>query len=142
MLISHLQFADDTLFFLEQGESSFRNLLTVVGLFCSVSGLKINMAKSTLLGMGVDEDSVTSLVELVGCEIGEWPITYLGMPLAGNPCSQSFWEPVISKVTKRLDGWMEKSFFVERREIDAYRISFIGDSPLLPFCVSSANRGY
>ena len=105
VLISHLQFANDTLFFLEQGGSSFRNLLTVVGLFCSVSGLKINMAKSTLLEMGVDEDSITSLAESVGCEVGAWPITYLGMRLGGNPCSRSFWELVITKVSKRLDGW-------------------------------------
>ena len=104
VLISHLQFADDSLFFLEQG-GSFKNLLMVVGLFCSVSGLKVNMAKSTLLGMGVAEDIVVSLVDSVGCEVGEWPITYLGMPLGGNPCCRSFWEPVISKVSKRLDGW-------------------------------------
>ena len=40
MVISHLQFADNTLFFVENGDSFFKNLLTVVGLFCSVSGLK------------------------------------------------------------------------------------------------------
>ena len=40
VLISHLQFADDTLFFLEKGGSSFKNLLMVVGLFCSVLGVE------------------------------------------------------------------------------------------------------
>ena len=86
MMISHLQFADDTLFFVEAEGPSFNNLLTLVGLFCSVLGLKINMAKSILLGLGVDEGSVTSLAELVGCEMGQWPTSYLGMPLGGNPC--------------------------------------------------------
>ena len=105
VLLSHLQFADDTLFFLEHEGSSFKNLLTVVGLFCTVSGLKINMAKSTLLGMGVDEGTVISLADLVGCEVGGWPTIYLGMPLGGNPCRRTFWEPVINKVSKRLDGW-------------------------------------
>ena len=63
------------------------------------------MAKSTLMGMGVDKDSVISLAESVGCEVEAWPITYLGMPLGGNPCSLSFWEPIISKISKRLNGW-------------------------------------
>ena len=36
--------------------------------------------------------------------MGLWP-TYLRMPLGGNPCCRIFWEPVISKVAKRLDGW-------------------------------------
>ena len=31
------------------------------------------------------------------------------MPLGGNPCSTTFWEPVITKVAKRLDGW-KKAF--------------------------------
>ena len=75
-----------------------------MGLFSSVSGLKINMAKSTLLGMGVDEETVLSLAESVGSEVGAWPTAYLGMPLGGNPCYWTFWEPVISKVAKRLDG--------------------------------------
>ena len=104
VMISHLQFANDTFFFVEQGGSSFKNLLMLVGLFCSVLGLKINMAKSTLLGMGVDEEIVISMAESVGCEVGVWPTTYLGMPLGGNPCCRTIWEPVISKVAKRLDG--------------------------------------
>ena len=93
VMISHLQFADDTLFFVELEESSFRNLLLLVGLFGAVSGLKINMTKSLLLGMGVDDVFVSSLAESVGCEVGAWPTTYLGLPLGGNPCSRSFWEP-------------------------------------------------
>ena len=67
VMISHLQFANDTFFFVEQGGSSFKNLLMLVGLFCSVLGLKINMAKSTLLGMRVDEEIVISMAESVDC---------------------------------------------------------------------------
>ena len=77
----------------------------VVGMFSLVSGLKINMAKSTLLGLRVNEEVVRSLAESVGCEVGVWPITYMGMPLRGNPCCRSFWELVITKVATRLDGW-------------------------------------
>ena len=67
------------------------------------------MAKSTLLGLGVDGEIITSMAEMVGCGAGLWAISYLGMPLGGNPCSKTFWEPVISKVAKRLDGW-KKAF--------------------------------
>ena len=45
------------------------------------------------------------LADSVGCEMGTWPTKYLGMPLGGNPCSGTFWDPVLSKVAKRLDGW-------------------------------------
>ena len=105
VMVSHLQFEDDTIFFVESEGSSFRNLLIVLGLFCCISGLKINMGKNTILGMGEDIEIVTSLVDSVGCQVGLWPAKYLGMPLGGNSCSGAFWEPVPSKVAKRLDGW-------------------------------------
>ena len=34
---------------------------------------------------------------------------YLRLPLGGNPCSSLFWEPVVRKFWKRLDGW-KRSF--------------------------------
>ena len=46
---------------------------------------------------------------VLGCEVGHWPLQYLRMPLGGNPCRQLFWEPIVSKVRKRLDGW-KRSF--------------------------------
>ena len=97
VMISHLQFTDDTIFFVDSNGSSFNNLVSLLGLFYSASRLKINNSrlkinnsKSILLGLGVDQHIVTSLAELVGCEVGLWPTTYLGMPLGGNPCSRTF----------------------------------------------------
>ena len=90
MMVSHLQFADNTFFFVELEEVSFKNLLIIVAMFCSVSGLKINMGKSTILGMGVDDEIVTSIAHLVDCEVGLWPTKYLGMPLGENPCCGDF----------------------------------------------------
>ncbi|KAM7513904.1 hypothetical protein LguiA_003487 [Lonicera macranthoides] len=40
-----------------------------------------------------------------GCEIENWPLKYLGLPLGGNPNSLEFWNPVLEKVKKKLDGW-------------------------------------
>ena len=34
ILISHLQFADDTIFFVDSDGSSFNNLISVLGLVC------------------------------------------------------------------------------------------------------------
>ncbi|KAH9745615.1 S4 RNA-binding domain-containing protein [Citrus sinensis] len=45
------------------------------------------------------------LVSIVGCESGDWPLKYLGLPLGGNPKAVEFWAPVLEKVEKRLDGW-------------------------------------
>lgn len=73
--VSYLQFVNDTLSFLNQ----------ILKIFSMVSGLKINMGKSTFLGINLDEDFIFYLAANMGCSVGSWPIKYLGLPLGGNP---------------------------------------------------------
>ena len=77
-----------------------------------MSGLKINFGKSTLLGIKLKAEEVAYLVDLLQCSVGAWPIKYLGLQLGGNPTKKKFWELVITKVAKRLDGW--KRAFLSR----------------------------
>ena len=58
------------------------------------------------------EVEVAYLASLVRCAVGSWPIKYLGLPLGGNPTKKIFWEPMITKVARRLDGW--KRAFLSR----------------------------
>ena len=61
------------------------------------------MGKSVLLGINMEEDSLSNAANSTRCTVGSWPIKYLGLPLGGNPLKADFWEPVLIKVTK---GWM------------------------------------
>lgn len=45
--------------------------------------------------------------------ISVWLMKYLGMPLGGNLKSCNFWDPVVEKIGKRLDGW-NKAFISKR----------------------------
>lgn len=54
--------------------------------------------------LNVPENKLLDLVSIVGCESGDWPLKYLGLPLGGNPKAVEFWAPVLEKVEKRLDG--------------------------------------
>ncbi|KAL5556911.1 hypothetical protein UlMin_039147 [Ulmus minor] len=109
VVVSHLQFADDTLFLLEPDKSNIEKVNTILKFFSMCSDLKINMNKSSLVGISLTEEEVGVLASEVGCEKGSWPMKYLGLPLGGNPNSAEFWNPVIEKVSKRLDGW-KKAF--------------------------------
>ena len=100
--VTHLQFADDTLLFMEPNHNVFINFLRLLEVFGAVLGLRVNLTRSTLLGINIDEDLLQNFALISGCEIGVWPIKYLGLPLGGNPRKHIFWEPVVSKVKKRL----------------------------------------
>ncbi|RVW64782.1 Cleavage stimulation factor subunit 77 [Vitis vinifera] len=46
-----------------------------------------------------------SVALLLDCKVSDWPILYLGLPLGGNPKACGFWDPVIERILRRLDGW-------------------------------------
>ncbi|KAL5557970.1 hypothetical protein UlMin_034181 [Ulmus minor] len=105
VVVSHLQFADDTLFLLDPDQINIQKVHTILNFFSICSGLKINMNKSSLAGIHMEDEEVMALAAVVGCEKGSWPMKYLGLPLGGNPNSTEFWNPVVEKVGKMLDGW-------------------------------------
>ena len=79
--ISHLQFADDTLIFCEANEDQIKNVKAILICFETVSGLKINFFKSKLIGIKVEESLISHLARILGCKVGSFPATYLGLPL-------------------------------------------------------------
>lgn len=107
-IVSHLQFADDTMFFVSRDEEKFYNLANSL-----VSGLKVNMWKC-VDGINLDEQKLGVFAGSLICEVGKWPMEYLGLLLGGSPLSLAFWEPVIEKVKKRLNGWKKGFFFFSR----------------------------
>ncbi|XP_028085776.1 uncharacterized protein LOC114286749 [Camellia sinensis] len=55
--VTHLQFADDTIFFFKGDESQIVNLCSVVRLFGVLFGLKVNLENSRVAGINVDSKS-------------------------------------------------------------------------------------
>ncbi|XP_071685671.1 uncharacterized protein [Rutidosis leptorrhynchoides] len=107
--ISHLQYADDTIFLGEWNRQNFCNLMKLLKCFENASGLKINYNKSKLFGLGVNKDEVEVLAIRVGCKIGELPFTYLGLPMGKNMNRVENWDPVIEKFNKRLSDWKART---------------------------------
>ncbi|XP_071718980.1 uncharacterized mitochondrial protein AtMg01250-like [Rutidosis leptorrhynchoides] len=102
--ISHLQYADDTVFFGTWSLDNFENLMKLLRCFELCSGLKVNYNKSNLFGVGVDKYEVESMANLFGCNIGSFPFTYLGLPIGANMNKFESWKPVVDKFEKRLSN--------------------------------------
>ncbi|GKA99078.1 reverse transcriptase domain, reverse transcriptase zinc-binding domain protein [Tanacetum coccineum] len=69
--------------------------------FEEVSGLKVNYNKSKLYGIGVNEREMSEMVRWMGCGIGEFPFTYLGLPIGVNMRRVNAWGPVVEKFKKQ-----------------------------------------
>ena len=79
------------------------------------SGLKINLTKSTLLGVGVENDEVTRYASKFFCKAGSFPIRYLGLPIGVSMNKGESWGPIIDKFMAKLSNWKAKSLSIGGR---------------------------
>lgn len=103
--LSHLQFTDDTIIFCNNDVEEMGNIKRILRCFQLMSGLKINYSKSSLCGINVRQEDVTSLAQIMGCKSEGLPIKYLGLPLGANPNRIKTWDPVVEKTQSRLNKW-------------------------------------
>lgn len=102
IMVSHLQFVDETILILQEDRANIRKVDRCIKVFETISDLKVNMGKSCLVGINLSDEAVLSLAAEMGCEVGSWPLKYLGMPLGGNSRVISFWNPVVEKISRKL----------------------------------------
>ncbi|GKF56992.1 putative RNA-directed DNA polymerase, eukaryota, reverse transcriptase zinc-binding domain protein, partial [Tanacetum coccineum] len=66
MHVSHLMYADDVIFFGEWSRNNAHNLICMLRCFNLTSGLKINVHKSKVLGLGVPDVEVSTMTSVIG----------------------------------------------------------------------------
>ncbi|GKC43448.1 hypothetical protein Tco_1061170 [Tanacetum coccineum] len=59
--VTHLQYADDTIFFGEWNKETVKSLMCILKSFEEVSELRVNFNNSKLYGIGVNEDDMTDM---------------------------------------------------------------------------------
>jgi len=107
-VVSHLQFADDTLILGVKSWANIRSMRAILLLFEALSGLKVNFSKSHLVGVNVAMSWLSEAASMLSCKVGAILFVYLGLPISGNVRRISFWNPLITRIRTRLSGWKLK----------------------------------
>ena len=76
--------------------------------FEQLSGLKINFHKSEIFCFGQVKNCENQYMELFGCNPGNFPIRYLGIPIHYRRLSNNDWTKVLERIEKRLSRWKGK----------------------------------
>ncbi|GJW10715.1 RNA-directed DNA polymerase, eukaryota [Tanacetum coccineum] len=113
--LSHLFYADDVIFVGKWNSSNLSTIVNVLKWFYLASGLKINLNKSKLMGIGISHDVVASAAKSIGCSILHTPFNYLGVKVGGIMSRLSSWDDVIAKLSARLSKWKLKSLSIGGR---------------------------
>nr|GEV20710.1 RNA-directed DNA polymerase, eukaryota [Tanacetum cinerariifolium] len=113
--ISYLFYADDVVFIGQWCESNIATIIRVLDCFYRALGLHINLHKSKLLGLAVENDLVNLAANSIGCMTLSLPFSYLGVNIGGHMSRISSWDVVIDNVRKRLSKWKMKVLSVGGR---------------------------
>ncbi|GJU32048.1 putative RNA-directed DNA polymerase, eukaryota, reverse transcriptase zinc-binding domain protein [Tanacetum coccineum] len=103
--VSHFFFADDVVILTEWDSNDMENIIRTLNTFHRASGLKINIAKSNVFGIGVSEDNLQSMAHLTGCLAGTFPFSYLGLPIGKSMKYKDSWNLMVDKLKAKLSKW-------------------------------------
>jgi hypothetical protein len=102
--LTHLQYADDTVLFLENTQQNISNLKFLLCCFEEASGMKINYNKSEVFTIGIDEADAANVADAFNCKLRQFPMKYLGLPLSYKRLSKEELGMSAGKVEKRLEN--------------------------------------
>lgn len=105
LVISHLQYADDTILVGEACEQNLWIIKSVLKCFELVSGLKIYYHKSSFMGVNISDAFMRSVADFLNCKVVGLPFRYLGLPVGANLRKLSTWKPMLNSVSRKLGSW-------------------------------------
>ena len=106
--ITHLAFADDVLILSRGDSSSVTCILNQLATFGHTSGLGLNPQKSFIFFGGVRSVQKQSILSSSGFKEGEFPFTYLGVPLSPHRLLASQFSPLLQDLQSSVQGWIGK----------------------------------
>ncbi|GKD44317.1 RNA-directed DNA polymerase, eukaryota [Tanacetum coccineum] len=115
MCLSHMFYADDVVFVGKWSDENINTLTNVLECFHRASGLKINMSKSKIMGVNVDENKVNLAASKLGCLSLYSPFSYLGTKVGDMMSRAQAWKEVVDKVKNRLSKWKMKALSIGGR---------------------------
>ncbi|GKC52468.1 RNA-directed DNA polymerase, eukaryota [Tanacetum coccineum] len=112
LILSHMFYADDAVFVGQWCDGNINSLVHVLECFFRASGLRINMGKSKLMGVLVDDDKLKRAASKLGCLILNSPFSYLGSKVGGSMHRVQAWSEVVDRVHARLSKWKMKTLSI------------------------------
>jgi hypothetical protein len=104
--VSILQYADDTIIFLEHDLEKALYMKLVLCIFEQLSVLKINFHNSEVYCFGEAKEVENEYRHIFGCESGTFPFKYLGIPIHYLKLRTGEWKPVEDRFEVKLSSWI------------------------------------
>lgn len=88
-----------------------------------MSGLKINFNKNEVILINGDENKCIKMADLFNCQIGFFPIKYLGVPVSPSKLHVKDLAPIVEKNEKKLVVWKGGTMSITSSLISVIHVS-------------------
>jgi hypothetical protein len=95
-------YADDVILFIRptsQEAVAIKELLTIFG---EATGLRTNLAKCSITPIYGGEDTLDEIVQILGCEVKQFPVRYLGLPLSTKKIPKAEVHTIVEAVARKM----------------------------------------
>nr|GEZ69705.1 RNA-directed DNA polymerase, eukaryota [Tanacetum cinerariifolium] len=113
--LSHLFYADDVVFVGKWGDSNIDTIVHVLDCFNRASRFHINMSKSKLLGISMDNDKFDHAALKISCAILKTPFSYLGLKVGGLLSRIQSSNEIVDHMVARFSKWNMKTLSIDGR---------------------------
>ena len=113
--VSLLQYADDAILTGSWDAGNAKNMVRILKCFQICSGLKVNLKKSSIMGVGVNKEDIDRLAQWLNCKSSSIPFNNLGLPVGGKMTKVTSWQPIIDKFNMRLSRWKARQLSIGGR---------------------------
>jgi hypothetical protein len=100
-------YADDVVLFFKPERQEMWAIKHILQIFGEASGLKVNFAKTTTTLIRGSREQELEIAAILGCELAQFPIKYLGLQLALRPLTKAEWQPLLDQVIKCVPAWQQ-----------------------------------
>lgn len=76
-------------------------------------GLKINLSKNSIIGVGRDLMTATQIAFDLGCKVDNFLLIYIGVPLRDRVLNCSGYDSFVDMLRTRLSQWKSRHLFWE-----------------------------
>ncbi|GKC73337.1 putative RNA-directed DNA polymerase, eukaryota, reverse transcriptase zinc-binding domain protein [Tanacetum coccineum] len=103
--LSHMFYADDVVITIDWNPLDMENIIRILYVFYLALGLKINIHKSNVYGVGVSDNEIISMANNTGYSPGAFSFVYLGLPIGTNMNLSINWKNLLDRFDARLLKW-------------------------------------
>ncbi|GJT41078.1 reverse transcriptase [Tanacetum coccineum] len=116
--ISHLFFADDSIFFSRATEEESCRLKSILDQYCRASGQVINYEKSEIsFSANVEQHVRSRILESLSVREVAYQTKYLGLPSIIGRSKKVVFQSILDRIKRKLGGWKEKTLSIAGKEV-------------------------